>query len=104
VQIENRRAVDVIALYDDEDTLFYCDPPYPHECRQDSKAYGYEMTDEEHAELADVLRHIRGKAAVSGYRCRLMDRLYAEWHRVDAPTKKWHSSKKPRTEALWINY
>jgi len=104
VQIENRPAIDLIQLYDDGDTLFYCDPPYPHESRQDNKAYGYEMSDEEHRELADVLGRIRGKAAVSGYRCRLMDRLYAGWHRVDAPTKKCHSSKKPRTEALWTNY
>jgi len=104
VQIENRAAIDVIRLYDAEDSLFYCDPPYPHECRQDSKAYHFEMSDEEHAELAEVLRGIGGKAAVSGYRCGLMDRLYADWRRVDAPTKNCHSSKKPRTEALWINY
>lgn len=33
VQIENRPALEVILLYDDKDTLFYCDPPYPHEVR-----------------------------------------------------------------------
>ena len=27
VQIENRPAVDVIQLYDNHKTLFYCDPP-----------------------------------------------------------------------------
>src|SRR5205809_3509000 len=30
VQIENRPALEVIRLYDGKDTLFYCDPPYPH--------------------------------------------------------------------------
>src|SRR5436305_5394699 len=35
VQIENRPALDVIRLYDDSTTLFYCDPPYPHETRGD---------------------------------------------------------------------
>jgi DNA adenine methylase len=104
VQMENRAATEVIELYDDNDTLFYCDPPYPHECRQDSKAYGYEMSDEEHVGLAELLGAIKGKAAVSGYRCRLMDKLYAGWTRVEAPTKNCHSSKKPRTEALWMNY
>ena len=34
VQIENRPATDVIALYDDKETLFYCDPPYPHDSRE----------------------------------------------------------------------
>src|SRR5579863_9269327 len=31
VQIENRPATEVIRLYDSTETLFYCDPPYPHE-------------------------------------------------------------------------
>lgn len=44
VQIENRPAVDLIRLYDDAGTLFYCDPPYVHETRGDSKAYGFEMS------------------------------------------------------------
>jgi DNA adenine methylase len=104
VQIENRAAVDVIRLYDAPDTLFYCDPPYPHQARKDAKAYRYEMRDEEHEGLAQVLRSISGKAAVSGYRCDLMDALYAGWRRVDAQTKNCHSSKKPRTETLWMNY
>ena len=48
VQIENRPATDVIDLYDDEGTLFYCDPPYPHDSRGDTKSYGYEMSDDDH--------------------------------------------------------
>lgn len=104
VQIENRPAIEVIRLYDDPQTLFYCDPPYVHDSRSDTKAYGFEMTDPEHCELAAALAQITGKAAVSGYRCELMDDLYAGWRVVEAPEKKCHSSKKPRTEALWMNY
>jgi DNA adenine methylase len=104
VQIENRPALEVIRLYDSKDTLYYCDPPYPHESRGDSKAYGFEMTDEEHRQLAACLHTIRGSAAVSGYRCDLIDELYADWRVIEAPTKNCHSSKKPRTEALWANY
>ncbi len=104
VQIENRPALEVIRLYDDPGTLFYCDPPYVHSSRGDRKAYGYEMSDEEHCELAAVLNRIRGKAAVSGYRCDLMDELYRGWKRHDAPTKACHSVKKLRREALWTNY
>ena len=41
VQVENRPALDVVRLYDDEGTLFYCDPPYLHATRGDGKAYGF---------------------------------------------------------------
>lgn len=104
VQIENRPALEVVKLYDDPKTLFYCDPPYPHSSRGDARAYGFEMSDQEHKDLARALSSIKGKAAVSGYRCELMDQLYRDWKRIDGPAKKCHSIKKPRTEALWVNY
>lgn len=104
VQIENRPALEVIDLYDDETTLFYCDPPYVHQSRGDAKAYGFEMTDADHAALASRLQAINGMAAVSGYRCSLMDKLFRGWRRVDAPMKTCHSIKKQRQEALWMNY
>ena len=104
VQIENRPAADVIRLYDDPGTLFYCDPPYPHSSRGDSKAYGFEMSDEEHIELSDQLRQAKGKVALSGYRCDLLDRLYLDWNLHLAPAKKSHAIKKMRQEALWTNY
>ena len=104
VQIENRPAVDVIRLYDDSRTLFYCDPPYPHEARSDVRAYGDEMSDAEHTELAGVLSAARAKVAVSGYRCDLMDHLYSGFHRIDAPEKLCHSVKSARYESLWVNY
>ena len=80
VQIEHDLAANVIARYDSEETLFYCDPPYPHELRGDSKAYRYELTDEQHVELARVLHTVKGKVALSGYHCALLDNLYADWN------------------------
>ena len=104
VQIENRPALDIIQLYDDPRTLFYCDPPYLHATRGDAKAYGFEMLDDEHGALAAALGRIKGKAAISGYRCDLMDTLYKSWRRYDAPAKNAHSIKKIRYECLWMNY
>lgn len=104
VQIENAPAVEVIRRYDSADTLFYCDPPYPHEARGDSKAYGFEMTNQEHEGLAECLHLTRGAVAISGYRCQLMDRLYRDWIRVDANTRLCNSSKGERTESVWVNY
>lgn len=104
VQIENRPAIDVIRLYDSPETLFYCDPPYLHETRGDSKAYGFEMDEEHHREVAAALHRCKGKVAVSGYRCALMDKLYKGWRRFDATEKHCHSIKKLRQECLWMNY
>jgi DNA adenine methylase len=104
VQIENAPAIDVIRRYDSAETLFYCDPPYPHGARGDSKAYAHEMTDTEHRELAAVLRNVQGKVALSSYHCDLMDELYSDWYIVEAPAKMCHSVKSARTEVLWMNY
>ncbi len=104
VQIENRPAVDLIRLYDDAGTLFYCDPPYAHESRGDRKAYGFEMDEEQHFTLAAALARAKGKVAISGYRGPLMDRLYRGWRRIEAPPKRCHSIKTPRQECLWVNY
>lgn len=104
VQIENRPALDVIRLYDSAGTFFYCDPPYLHSTRGDSKAYGFEMSDTEHEALASTLNGIRGKAAVSGYRNDKMDTLFAGWRRFDAPEKMSHTIKQMRQECVWMNY
>lgn len=104
VQIEHAPALEVIRRYDTPDTVFYLDPPYVHSARGDAAAYGYEMTDEEHAELASILHTIRGRAVLSGYRTELYDDLYAEWRRVDAEARSCHSVKSKRRESVWMNF
>lgn len=104
VQIEHDDAIKVIERYDSEQTLFYCDPPYPHSSRGDDKAYRYEMTDEDHRRLAEVLHKVQGQVALSGYHCEILDELYKDWQCFEAPTKMIHSVKQERTEILWTNY
>jgi DNA adenine methylase len=104
VQIENDKAVNVIKRYDSRETLFYCDPPYPHESRGDSKAYSYEMTNQDHIDLATVLLNVKGKVAVSGYDCDIMNKLYRGWKVHKERPKKAMSIKQVRQEILWTNY
>lgn len=104
VQIENAPAIEVIQRYDSEETLFYCDPPYPHGSRGDSNAYAHEMTDDQHRELADTLRSVKGKVALSSYQCKLMDELYGDWIQSESKEKLVHSVKTLRKEVLWTNY
>lgn len=106
VQIENRPAIDVIRLYDSPTTLFYCDPPYVHETRGDAKAYGHEMTNDEHRELADTLNSTEGMVAFSNYDCELLNSLYPpkRWQKHTSPQRTIHSTKDKRSEVLWTNY
>ncbi len=104
VQIENAPAIEVIQRYDTENTVFYIDPPYVHSARGDSAAYGNEMSDEDHENLANVLNAARGRVVLSGYRTGLYDRLYKNWQRVDATERNCHSVRKPRQESAWLNF
>lgn len=106
VQIENRPALEVIPLYDSPQTLFYCDPPYLHETRGDANAYGYEMTNTEHRQLAEVLNAVKGLVAFSNYDSEFFDHLYPKehWYKHVTPPKTIHSTKDTRQEVLWTNY
>ena len=106
VQIENRPAINVIRLYDSPTTLFYCDPPYVHSTRGDSKAYSFEMTDAQHRELAKVLNLVQGMVAFSNYPARFIDELYPapKWHKTVTAERTNHSTKDKRVEVLWTNY
>lgn len=104
VQIEHGPALEVIQRYDSPQTLFYCDPPYPHDSRGDKNAYAYEMTDVDHIALAEKLHRVQGKVAISGYQSDLMCSLYADWRCITAPSKTIHSVKQAREELLWVNY
>ncbi len=106
VQIENRPAIDIIRLYDSPSTLFYCDPPYLHATRGDSKAYGFEMDENQHQEFAETVNECKGKVAVSGYDHPLMDKLFrpGRWFKTLGDDKTIHSTKGTRQEVLWTNY
>ena len=61
VVIESRPAIQVMEAHDAPDTLHYVDPPYLTETRGErgSKLYGrFEMTAEQHEELAECLRSL----------------------------------------------
>lgn len=111
VQIEHAPALEVIERFDSPETLFYCDPPYPHDTRTDVRAYAYEMNDDQHRALAALLHRVQGKVALSGYHGPLLDELYRDWTAIEAPPRKAHSTntgpdnhKQDRLEVLWVNY
>jgi DNA adenine methylase len=109
VVILNQSACEVIRKQDGAHTLFYCDPPYVHETRSTTGEYAFEMTEDQHRELLDVLSKIQGKFMLSGY----PSELYREWefrsgwNRHDYLIDNKASSgkvKETKTECLWCNF
>jgi len=105
VVIENRPAIEVIQAHDGPSTLHYIDPPYPFETRGErwaGNAYRYEMTDQQHRELAGVLRQVKGMVVLSGYGGPLYDdELYSDWIRIARDA--YADGARERTEILWIS-
>lgn len=105
VVIECRDAVEIMLQHDSPETLHYCDPPYIHVTRslkmQGVHGYTYEMTDEQHEQLAEVLHGLRGMVIVSGYRCELYNRLYSTWRTRERIA--YADGARRRIEVLWIS-
>jgi len=109
VVILNQSAVDVIRKQDGENTLFYCDPPYVHETRSTTGEYKFEMTQDQHRELLDVLAGIQGKFMLSGYPSELYKEweLRHDWKRHDYLIDNKAAAgkvKEKKTECVWCNF
>jgi DNA adenine methylase len=102
VVIENRDAAICMRAHDAPHTLHYVDPPYLFSTRgKVTRRYAYEMTDEQHTALANVLRSLKGMVIVSGYPSPVYDELYTGWMRVER--KSFADGANARTEVLWIS-
>lgn len=107
VTIECDCALKLIERMDEPGTLFYVDPPYLKSTRSAQQGrggkpgYRFEMSDEEHRALAEVLRVRAGMVVVSGYPSPLYDELYAGWQTFSR--RAVADSAAFRTECVWIN-
>ena len=107
VSIENVPALELIRRRDNARQLFYLDPPYPHITRKHRQSgnYGrFEMSDADHAELADCLHSLKGMCVLSSYPSPLYRRLYRGWHCVTRRTTgNGNVGACARTGMLWLN-
>ena len=109
VVIFNENALKVIRREDSCESFFYCDPPYVAETRQVVNAYSFEMDNDSHVDLLDLLGSINGKFILSGYPSKMyMDaEKKFNWNRLDIQIDNKASSKRTKvikTECLWSNY
>lgn len=107
VLIENRSAIRCMRDHDTASTLHFVDPPYVHETRVETaknSAYRFEMTNEEHVELLNVLKDLRGAVIVCGYNNDLYNNTLDGWKRVTRTTAaNGFAGSVQRTECLWLN-
>lgn len=105
VVIENQPALKMLARYDTLKTLHYVDPPYPlatRGSRWSGNAYRYEMSDDDHRQLAEVLHSLQGMVIISSYPCDLYDdELFPTWQRVQRIAYADKAAR--RTEVLWLS-
>lgn len=88
-------------LIDQPDTLIYADPPYMMETRKGTDIYDFEMDDDAHQRLLDVLTEARCMVMISGYRCPLYDDALSLFNRIDYQAQ---TRRGMVTESLWMNF
>lgn len=81
----------------------YLDPPYLHSTRRDRSIYRYELSDEDHARLLELLSSIKTPWILSGYRSSLYDDAAARhgWKSVDY---RCMTRRGPVIETMWLNF
>ena len=92
---------ELIPAWDEEDTLFYIDPPYFHTCRCELAFHKHDMTEADHADLLHIIKYCRGKVIISGCYCPLYKRVLKNWRMV---RKNSVATRRRPPEYLWMNY
>lgn len=104
VQICNYDFRQIFEKFDDDQALFYCDPPYMHDVRATNNEYNFEMTNEDHIELLELARTAKAKVAISGYDCELYNSTLKDFYKCTANEKRDTILHSARKEVLWTNY
>lgn len=103
VLIENIEASECLLKQDSITTLHYVDPPYLPETRSVTDMYFFEMTENQHIDLADTLNELQGMVIISGYASELYDKeLFKDWRRITKTS--YADGAKEREEVLWMNF
>lgn len=82
--------------------LIYADPPYMRSLRRSPDGiYEFELIDDQHRILLDILRELPARIIVSGYPSPLYDRMLSSWRRIEFQSM---TRGGPATEVLWLNF
>lgn len=97
--------VQILKAWDEENTLFYLDPPALRSIAIDETIEPYELSVEDHMNLIHLAKNAKGKVIISGYSCPLYNRSFKNWKckkkTIPATQAK---TKDKRIECVWLNY
>jgi DNA adenine methylase len=101
VSIDNLDYNEILKRYDAPSTCFYVDPPYVLSARRQAwRGDGYgdlDWTDDQHVELLERLRGVKGSVVLSGYPSELYSKALGGWRTVAFGPGKNH------LERLWVS-
>lgn len=97
VIVENKDAKELMLQHDGPNTLHYLDPPYTPDTRRGGR-YKHEMSLEQHQDLIDFVKTLKGHVVISGYYNPLYDQL--GWEKK--ARKAYADGAAERTEVIWI--
>jgi len=105
VQVENLCFSKLIPKYDTPETLFYLDPPYVHDSRVGDSLYRYELSDNMHNQLVEIMLGSDAMFILSGYENDIYKRLEENGYQKTIKQVKAaiNSVRNERTEVLWIS-
>jgi DNA adenine methylase len=84
-----------------KDALVYLDPPYMPSVIKSVMRYKYWLTDDEHADLLEMILAAPCMVQISGYDSALYRRKLRNWRRIEYQTMTRGGLA---TEVLWMNY
>jgi len=107
VKLKNYNALEFLddnSFY--KNSLIYLDPPYVASTRKSSNNYKYEMTNDQHIEMATKLNKLNCKIVISGYESDLYNNLYKDWRKIQIKSKNYAGNQSgtrlDKVEVLWI--
>ena len=86
IEIHNHDFRDELIQCDGPETLFYLDPPYWLQNSGNSKCYTHDFTEQDHQDLAVLLKNVKGKVVLNYYPHPVLDEIYKQWNCYEKET------------------
>lgn len=96
--------VEIIKVWDENETFFYLDPPALRSIPLEETAAEYELSVEDHMNLIHLAKNAKGKVMISGYSCPLYNRSFKSWKCKKKTSTTTSQTKSKHVDCVWVNY